>query len=304
MAVSYFFRNFAESFGRIPRSNAQKRMKQNCRHIKMFIAVAATLLLTACNQYNALYKTQDYEYKYEAAKQAFVAGHYVQCYQLLDEMIIMLKGTDKAEESLIMDAMCHYNLGDYESATTYFDRYHKTYPRGEYTELARFYSGKASYLESPDPRLDQSPTYTAINSLQDFLEFHPYSERRDEANDMLLKLQNRLVQKEYNAAKLYYDLGNYVGNCSFGGSNYEASIITAENALKTYPYTNLREELYLLILKARYELAVNSVDEKANERYQQCIDEYYGFKNEFPESEYTDEADRIFRNSNEKIQKK
>ncbi len=272
-------------------------------NIKTLAALTAMVTLVGCNQYNAIYKSQDYEYKYEAAKQAFVAGHYVQSYQLLDEMLIMLKGTEKAEESLFMDAMCHFNLKDYETATTYFERYYKTYPKGEYAELARFYGGKASYLQSPDPRLDQSPTYAAINSLQEFLEYYPYSSRRDEANDMLLRLQNRLVQKEYNAAKLYFDLGSYNGNCIYGGSNYEASIITAENALKTYPYTNLREDLYMLILKARYELAVNSVDEKANERFQQAIDEYYGFKNEFPESKYTAEADKIFRNANDKVKK-
>lgn len=267
----------------------------------LLLLATVALTLTACNNYNALLKTQDYEYKYEAAKQCYVAGHYTQCYQLLDEMLLILKGSDKAEESLFMDAMCHYNLKDYETATTYFDRYAKTYSKGDYTELARFYSGKASFMQSPDPRLDQTPTYTAINSLQDFLEFYPYSDYRDEVNDMIYQLQNRLVQKEYNSAMLYYNLGSYTGNCANGGSNYEASIITAENALKHYPYTILREDLYMLILKARYALAQNSVEEKAVERYQKTIDEYYGFKNEFPESKYKAEADRIFRHANSKV---
>ena len=121
---------------------------------------------------------------------------------------------------------------------------------------------------------------------------------------MIFQLQNRLVQKEYESAQLYYNLGNYVGNCTNGGSNYEACIITAENALKSYPYTNLREDLYMMILRARYHLASNSVDEKANERFTQTIDEYWGFKNEFPDSKYINEADRIFRHANAKLTKK
>lgn len=265
------------------------------------ILLSATLLIISCSEYNQIYKTQDIDYKYEAAKQCYVNGRYSQCEQLLGDMIMMLKGTDKAEESLFMCAMCYYNMGDYETATSYFDRYYKTYQRGEFTELARFYSGKAGYLQSPDPRLDQSPTYTALNSLRDFLEFYPYSDKREEVNDMIYQLQNRLVEKEYAAAKLYYNLGSYTGNCANGGSNYEASIITAENALETYPYNNLREELYMLILRARYQLAQNSVEGKADERYRQTIDEYYGFKNEFPDSKYMSEADKIFRNSNSKI---
>ncbi len=109
------------------------------------------------------------------------------------------------------------------------------------------------------------------------------------------------MQKEYEAAKLYYNLGDYTGNCIFGGSNYEACIKTAENALRAYPYTNLREELYMMVLRARYELAQQSVEAKSDERFRQTIDEYYGFKNEFPDSKYMKEADHIFKKSNSKV---
>ena len=156
-------------------------------------------------------------------------------------------------------------------------------------------------MQSPDPRLDQTPTYAAINSLQEYVELYPYSSRRDEINAMIYQLQDRLVQKEFDAAKLYYDLGTYNGNCIFGGNNYEACIITAENAIKTFPYTNLKEDLSILILRAKYKLAQNSVVEKEKERFQNAIDEYYGFKNEFPESKYLNEAEKIFKNSSEKI---
>ena len=151
----------------------------------LFLTTLTLLLLSSCRNYNALQKTTDYDYKYEAAKQAYAAGHYTRAYQLLDELILIMKGTANAEECLFMDAMCYYNIRDYETATLHFDRYYKSYPKGTYTELARFYSGKSSFLQSPDPRLDQTPTYTAINSLQDFLEFYPMSDKRAEVNDMI-----------------------------------------------------------------------------------------------------------------------
>ena len=259
------------------------------------------LLLCSCNSYNAVLKSTDYSYKYEVAKECYIAGQYTRAYQLLEELVLVLKGTDHAEESLFMLGMCYYNIKDYETASMYLDRYVKTYPKGEYTELARFYSGKASFQESPDPRLDQSPTYTAISQLQDFLDFHPYSALREEVNDMIFELQNRLVQKEYDSAKLYYDLGTYTSNCLYGGNNYEACIMTAENALKTFPYTRMREELYMLILKSRYQLAQRSVEAKSEERFRQTIDEYYGFKNEFPNSKYSKEADQIFKHASSKM---
>ncbi len=268
------------------------------------IALISVLMLSSCNSYNSLLKSTDYGYKYEAAKEYYFSGQYTRAYQLLEELIMVMKGSDRGEESLFMLGMCFYNLRDYETATMYLDRYTKTYTKGEYTELARFYSGRASYMQSPDPRLDQSSTYAALEKLQDFLEFHPYSDLREDVNDMIYDLQNRLVQKEFENVQLYYNLGTYVGNCQTGGSNYEACIITAENALKSFPYTRLREDLYMMILRSRYELAQRSVLSKSEERFQQAIDEYYGFKNEFPDSKYMKEADQIYKRCSTRVKTK
>lgn len=269
--------------------------------IVLTILAVMMIVLSGCNSYNNILKAEDYDYRYEAAKEYFAAGQYTRCYQLLEDMNLMMKGTDKGEECAFMLSMCYYNLHDYTLASEGFDKYIKTYPRGAYAEQARFYTGKASYLESPDSRLDQTATMAAINRLQLFLEFYPYSEKREEVNDMIYQLQDRLALKEYDAATLYYNLGSYTGNCFFGGNNYEACIITAENALKNYPYCNYREGLIMLILKARYKLAVNSVDIKSEERYRATIDEYYGFKNEFPDSKYMKEADQIFQHCSSKV---
>ena len=149
--------------------------------------------------------------------------------------------------------------------------------------------------EAPEPRLDHTPTYEAVTEFQNFIELYPYSELRDVAMQHIFTLQDQLVEKEYFSAKLYYDLGDYFGNCSNdGGSNYQACVITAENAIRDYPYTKLREDFAILILRAKFELAAKSVDDKKEERYHNAIDEYYGFLNEYPESKYLKEAERLF----------
>ena len=259
-------------------------MKKN-----ILITLLAALLLSSCGEYNKLLKSTDYEYKYEAAKNYFAKGQYNRAATLLNELIAILKGTDKAEESLYMLGMSYYNQNDYQTAAQTFTQYYNVYPRGTFTELARFHAGKALYLDTPEPRLDQSGTYNAIQQLQMFLEYFPNSAKKDEAQNMIFALQDKLVMKEYLSAKLYYNLGNYLGN------NYESCVITAQNALKDYPYTNMREDLSILILRAKYEMAVFSLEEKREERYREAVDEYYAFKNEFPESKYMKDADRIFK---------
>lgn len=263
-------------------------MKKN---IFIVALLAAALGLTSCGEYNKLLKSTDYEYKYEAAKSYFAKGQYNRAATLLNELIAILKGTDKAEESLYMLGMCYYNEQDYQTAAQTFIQYYQVYPRGTYTELSRFHAGKALFLDTPEPRLDQSSTYKAIDELQMFMEYYPQSAKHQEAQQMIFELQDKLVMKEYLSAKLYYNLGNYMGN------NYQSCVITAQNALKDYPYTNLREDLSILILRAKYELAVYSVEERKQERYREAVDEYYAFKNEFPESKYLKEAERIFSKS-------
>ena len=255
----------------------------------IIIALVSGTVLTSCGEYNKVLKSTDYEYKYEAAKNYFAKGQYSRAATLLNELIAILKGTDKAEESLYMLGMSYYNQKDYQTAAQTFTQYYNVYPRGTFTELARFHAGKALFLDTPEPRLDQSGTYSAIQQLQMFLEYFPDSSKKDEAQSMIFALQDKLVMKEYLSAKLYYNLGNYLGN------NYESCVITAQNALKDYPYTNMREDLSILILRAKYEMAVYSVEDKRAERYREAVDEYYAFKNEFPESKYMKDADRIFK---------
>lgn len=280
-------------------------LQLNLYHMKrIFLGVlCGTLLLTSCNEYNQVLKTTNSEYKYEAAKAYFVEGQYSKAAQLLTDLMAVLKGSIYGEESLYMLAMSEYCSGNVETAAAYFKKYYQSYPKGQYVEEARFYSGKALFEGVPDARLDQINTLEAIKEFQDFLDLYPYTRLKSQTQDMILRLQDKLVEKEFLAAKLYYDLGTYMNNCAYGGSNYEACITTAQNALNEYPYatTERREELSIMLLRARFQLARQSVLEKQEERYRATIDEYYAFENDFPESKYLSEARSILANAQKKV---
>ena len=125
--------------------------------------------------------------------------------------------------------------------------------------------------------------------------YFPNSERAKQAQDIIFELQDKLVYKELLNAQLYYNLGNYMGN------NYQSAIITAQNALKEYPYTRYKETLSMLILKSKYQEAVQSIEEKKPERFRDVIDEYYSFINDYPSGEYSKEAENIFKVANKYV---
>ena len=138
------------------------------------IIIVSAMLLTGCaNEFNQVYKTSDYSYKYEYAKECFMKGKYTRAVTLLQDLVTLQKGTDNAQEGLYMLAMAQYLGKDYESAAATFKKYYSSYPKGVYAEMAQYYIGQSLYMSTPEPRLDQSQTVAAISAFQDYLDLFP-----------------------------------------------------------------------------------------------------------------------------------
>lgn len=248
-----------------------------------------SLIIASCSEYQRMQKSSDPNEKFEYAKRAYEQGKYVQAYTILKDVVTQFKGSGKAEESLYLLGMSHYENKEYPDAAAYFQSYYNRYPKGKFTELARYYAGYAFYLDSPEPQLDQSVTIKAIEELQGFLDYFPRSERVASAQNAIFEMQDKLTLKELQNAQLYYNLGNYMGN------NYESAVIVAKNAIKEYPYSKYKEQLEMLVLKARFQEASQSINEKKASRFRDVIDEYYSFINNYPEGPNRDEADNIYK---------
>ena len=252
---------------------------------RYIIVLLFALALTSCGEYQRVLKSNDYDYKLEYAKRAFDQKKYVQASTVLTDIVTVFKGTPKAEESLYLLALSHYENKDYVSSAEYFHLYYTRYPKGKYAELARY----GYYLDSPEPQLDQSGTIKAIEELQGFLDYFPRSDKVSIAQNAIFELQDKLTLKQLQNAQLYYNLGNFMGN------NYESAVIVARNAIKDYPYSKYKEDLELLILKARYQEASQSIEEKKADRFREVLDEYYSFTNNYPDSPNLKEAENIYK---------
>ena len=101
----------------------------------IYIALfALAVLFTSCGEYNRVLKSTDYNYKYAYAKDAFEKGKYTQAYTILEDIVTVFKGTDKAEESLYLLAMSYYENKDYMTSGSYFKTYYQHYPKGQFAE--------------------------------------------------------------------------------------------------------------------------------------------------------------------------
>lgn len=261
--------------------------------LKLAGVIGIALLLFSCGEYNKVLKNPDMMVRFEYAKKYFDEGKFSRSATLLEDIVKLTRNTAVGEEAMYLLAQSYYGMKDYITASAYFKTYYSTYQRGEYAELSRFYSAYGLYLQSPDSRLDQTDTYNAMQQFQDYIEMYPQSERKEEAQKALFELQEKLALKELQAARLYYNLGDYI-IYPFPGGNYASCVITAQNAIQTYPFTKYREELMYYVFKSKYEMAMRSVEEKKEFRYRDVVDEYYSYANEFPEGKYYREIRKLY----------
>ncbi len=245
------------------------------------LIVVFTLLLSSCSDYNKVVKSTDYEFKYKKALEYYENGEFVRSSTLLKELINIVRGTSRADKVYYYYAKSQFGIKDNLMAGHYFKSLIKEFPRSEYAEESQFMVGYCFYLDSPNPRLDQQVSQNAIDALQLFINLYPKSTRLEEANRLIIELRDKLVYKSYLSGKLYFDL-----------KNYKAAVVALSSSLKDFPDTKYREELMYMLLKAKYLLAINSVEEKKHERLSSALDEYFTFVDEYPESKYRKDAEK------------
>ncbi len=253
--------------------------------VKYFILIS--LFLTGCSGYEKLLKSSDYEHKFKMAMQYYEEEDYSKAATLFEQCQTVFKGTDKADTINYYLAKSYYESNDFIIAGYYFRDFAKTYPRSPFIEESEFLGAYCYYLGSARPSLDQQETYLALDAFELFMLKYPYSEKIPRCKLIMAEMRDKLVEKSFNNAKLYYDLGKY-----------KASIIALRNSLNDYPGTKYREEIMYLTLKSRYLLAKASIESKKKERFQATVDEYYSFMGEFPESQYKKEVVKIYEESN------
>jgi len=250
------------------------------------VFAAAAVILSGCGEYEKLLKSRDFQKKYEVGVRFYEEGEYAKASTLFDQVANIFRGTTKADTVKYYQAKSYYGQRDYMMAGYYFSELSSTYASSVFLEESDFMIGYCYYKQSPRPELDQAATYQTITAMQMFMVKYPTSERVTESQAIITEMSDKLVEKSFISARLYYDLGYY-----------KSAILALRNSLIEYPNTRYREELLFLILKSSYLLADGSVPSKQRERYQTTVDEYFSFIGEFPDGPHTREAKRMYETS-------
>jgi len=254
---------------------------------RLDIVLIILVLLSSCGEYEKLLKSTDFDLKKAKAKEYYDKGEYVKTTELLTQILPRFRATEEAEELNWMNAQSYFGMKDYFMAGSTFKAFIEQFPFGKHAEEGNYMAALCDYNISARPELDQENTKNAIEGFNIFLNKFPNSSRAEDCKKRITDLQDKLVEKSYMSAKLYYDM-----------EQYKAASIALTNSLKEYANTKYREKMMYLKLNSLFQYAELSYKNKQKERYQATLDDYYSFMEEFPKSTYSRDVSTIFQKTN------
>jgi len=254
---------------------------------RLYIVLIILVLVSSCGEYEKLLKSSDSDLKKSKAKEYYDAGQYVKTTELLTQILPRYRATEEAEELNWMNAQSYYGMKDYFMAGSYFKSFIEQFPFGKHAEEANFMAPLCDYNISARPELDQENTKNAIEGFRIFINRYPNSTKVEESRKLINELEDKLVEKSYLSAKLYYDM-----------KQYKAAVVALTNSLKEYANTKYREKMMYLKLNSLFLYAELSFVSKQKERYQATLDDYYSFMEEFPKSTYSKDVNGIYQKTN------
>jgi len=250
----------------------------------IFIVLCSATALLSCSGYEKILKSDDVDLKFSKAFYYYNRGDFIKAGTLFDQLAPIIRGTRRADSVYFYQAMSQYKLNDYIIAGHYFNNFVQMYGNSTLVEEAAYMEAYCYYMQSPRAELDQTSTNQAMDAFRLYMIRYPNSPRIPDCQKIIVELNEKMMEKAYLSAQLYYNL-----------DNYKAAVVSLSNCLTDYPDSKYRQEIMFKLLKAKYLLAVNSIQSKQTERFQDAIDEYYTYIAEFPESRNKEEADEMYQ---------
>ena len=248
------------------------------------IILVCFLALSSCSEYQKALQSEDVALKYKMGDSLFNLGKYGKANRLFAQIAPQYRGKPQGQRLRYMYAKSFYEMRDYALAGYQFEQFENSYPQSEKAEEAGFLGAKSYYHLSPVYSKEQKETKEALQKLQLFINKYPESQYLSEANELIKELDYKLEKKAYEIAKQYNKIAY------FESSDYEASIKAFENFLIDHPGSVFREDALFYRLDSAYQLAINSVPRKKEERLKRSMDFYNAYMKYFAKSDkYTSE---------------
>lgn len=222
---------------------------------KIISLLFVVIVFGSCGEYQKALKNEDVAVKFEMSTKLYDAGNYSKAIRLFEQIAPSYRGKPQAEKLFYMFSQSYYKTRQYYLAGYQFESFVSGYPKSEKIEEAAFLGARSFSMLSPIYSLDQADTFKAIEKLQVFIDTYPNSKYLDEANKTLKELNEKIEKKVFENAKGYNTI-----------SDFKSAIVSLDNFIADYPGTPFKEDALYYKLDSAYQLGINSVPSKMEER--------------------------------------
>lgn len=220
--------------------------------ISLLLLVA---VFSSCNEYQKALKSEDVAVKFDMATKLYDAGKYSKAIRIFEQIAPAYRGKPQAEKLFYMFAQSYYRTKQYTLSGYQFESFVSGYPKSEKQQEAAYLGAKSYSMLSPVYSLDQTDTNKALDKLQTFIDNYPQSEYLVEANATVKALSEKLEKKVFENAKGYNTI-----------SDFKSAIVALDNFVADYPGTPFKEDALFYKLDSAYQLGINSIPSKMEER--------------------------------------
>lgn len=258
---------------------------------RLIVLFTVLILFSSCNEYQKAMKSEDIALKFEVATKLYDKGDFGRAILLIEQIAPAFKGKPQAEKLFYMYSQSLYKTEQFGLAAYQFESFSSSYPKSEKAEEAFFLSAKCFAEISPRYSLDQADTNKALVKIQEYIDRYPDSKNLEEANELTRVLRNKLEQKAFENAKQFNTI-----------SDYKASIVALDNFIVDFPGTPYKEEALYIKLDSAYLLAINSVQNKMEERLNNAKVAYENLMKFKNDTKYKEKADKMLASIDKELQ--
>ena len=254
---------------------------------RSYLLIFISFMVISCNDYQKLLNSPENEVdKYTAAEEYYENGEFRRANALIEQIIPSYRGKPQGERLVFFFANSFFETKSFYSAAIQFENFIKSYPNSQRIQEAYFMEAKSYFMLSPLYTLDQDDTFTGIDKLQVFINRFPNSEYLAEALELMEQLQNKIEKKEFEVSKQYYTI-----------RDYSSAIKSLDNFIADNPGTIFREEALYFRWLSQYEIAINSIESRINDRITELERSLENFLRYYPDTIFIDDLSEKINNA-------
>lgn len=167
----------------------------------LLISTITVLLCNCSSRVNTQEMNADEYYKYSLS--LYNSGDYEDAITEFKTVILQFPGSAVIDESQYYLGMSYFGRKEYILAANEFSKLIRDLASSKHVPDAQYMLADCYYQLSPPYQLDQEYTKKCIEEYQAFLDFFPKDERAAKAAEKISEMDNKLAEKEFNAARIY-----------------------------------------------------------------------------------------------------